>query len=395
MSIFLWDSEPNKIYVWDTEVSEVYVWDEKVRPISKYKTFTITWEEKSDMSSWWTYSDDAAWLTAGSTAFDDFFWYSAVKLSSNGTESAIVNQNAGVLDITQLGTLTSGDNVMIKFPRRWIKMSKSWSIITLSITNEPNKVGYQYYAFTRWTTVKDQMYIGAYLGYNSSNVLKSWSWQAPSTNISITNARIYAQANWTGYDQIAFFQKMYISALYMMKYWNPNCQSVVGMWYVYGSAKQNTWNTNSQTSATYWTTSATQQIKLFWLEDRWWNLNQWLDWAYCDGNRKVLVNVTNQNFSSSPTEWVDYVDSGVSFWWDSEALITAVAGTNLWMFLPTSLSWTAYTTYYTDTWAVRSNKVPHIWWYRTDNQMAWIFHFFCNWTSTTTYEWSGSRIMYL
>lgn len=47
------------------------------------QTFTITYMENSSPTGFSpTYSDDASGLTAGSTAFDEFFNYSAVKLST-------------------------------------------------------------------------------------------------------------------------------------------------------------------------------------------------------------------------------------------------------------------------------------------------------------------------
>ena len=75
------------------KVKKIYQWTNLVRPPVKQRTFTISYTEKSDMSSWWTYSDDAAWLTAGSTAFDEFFWYSAVKLNSSWGEQQKWNKS--------------------------------------------------------------------------------------------------------------------------------------------------------------------------------------------------------------------------------------------------------------------------------------------------------------
>ena len=92
---------------------------------SSATTMTVTWTEASDPAQFNPiYSDDAAWLTAGSSEFDAFFWYSAVKLDSNWKETERARQSEPwILDITQLSDLTSWDNVMIKFPIRWIKMS--------------------------------------------------------------------------------------------------------------------------------------------------------------------------------------------------------------------------------------------------------------------------------
>ena len=225
----------------------------------KYKTFTISWTEQSNMSSGWTYSDDAAWLTAGSTAFDEFFWYSAVRLNSAWVETAEVKQaTPWQLNLSQLWTLTSGDNVMIKFPRLWIKMSKSGSVVTLSITDNPNAEadGFQYYAHSRWTlsspVKKDALYLWAFKACNSSNVLKSWSWQSPVVTITQQNCINYARANdgntgSAGYDMIGFYQREFINALYMMKYWNPDSQSVIWRWYTGWSAKVNTgWTVSPQ-----------------------------------------------------------------------------------------------------------------------------------------------------
>ena len=188
MGIFLWDTAPSKIFVWWSEVASVWAGDTKVRPSIKYKTYTIVWNETSDPTQFFVrYEDDAALLTQWSTDFDEFFWYSAVKLSATWTETSEVTQSSPwVLDITQLWTLTSGDNVMIKFPVRWIKMSKSWSQVTLSITDEPLKSWFQYYAFTRWTTLKDYLYLWAYMGSESSSRLRSWSGQSRKSSSSAT-----------------------------------------------------------------------------------------------------------------------------------------------------------------------------------------------------------------
>ena len=255
----------------------VYLWTEYIP-----RTFTISWEEKSNMSSGWTYSDDAVWLTAGDGAFDDFFWYSAVLLNTSWVETAEMKQSWWVFTgaMTTLGNITNGDNVMIKFPVRWIKMSKSWSTVTLSITEELNKDWYQYYAHRKGSDIKDALYLGA---YKMSSWYKSWSWASPLWNQTRYTFRnwvksAYDGSAWTNrYSQITWFPRNYIIALYMMKYGNPNSTSVVWKWYIDTSISSatTTWWTNSQTSATYWTSSATTQMKLFWLETITISFNPW------------------------------------------------------------------------------------------------------------------------
>ena len=319
-----------------------------------WRTFTVTFTESSSPSSFNpVYSDDAAWLTAWSTDFDEFFWYSAVRLDANWVETDEVTQADsgwnGKLDITQLWILTSWDNVMIKFPRLWIKMEKNGSTCTLSITSEEWKAWYQYYAHTRGNDIKDAFYLWAYKSSTSSNVLKSWSGKAPAASINPTNARSYSQANGTWYDEIAIYQRMFINALYMMKFGNPNSQANVGKWWVNQNNAANTWNTNSQTNATYWTSDWSTQIKLFWLEDWWWNVYEWVDGIYVDGNN-ILTCTNNTNFNNT---WTWYTNSWVAPW-SLSGNITWMACTNTWMFLPTAASWSNYTQYWCDVWYVAS-----------------------------------------
>ena len=328
-------------------------------PTKKYKTFTMTYMEASSPTGFApSYSDDASGLIAWSTAFDEFYNYSAVRLNSAGAVTAEVAQSTPwQLNLSSLWTLTSGDNVMIKFPRLGIKMSKSGSTVTLSITDNPDAEAdwFQYYAHSRWTLSspikKDALYLWAFKAYNSSNVLKSWSWQSPVVSITQQNCINYARANdgntgSAGYDIIWFYQREFINALYMMKYWNPDCQSVIWRWYTGWSAKVNTGWTVSQTSATYGTTSATQQVKLFWLEDWWGNIHEWIGWMCTDGSKNLWTALSWFVWdikTSSPYEntWTTIQHTGS--WYD----LSSIVWSNKWLFAPiATVSNSNYDTYY-------------------------------------------------
>ena len=371
------------------------------------KTFTISWTEQSNMSSWWTYSDDAAWLTAGSTAFDEFFWYSAVRLDTNWNITSEVKQTTPwQLNLSQLWTLTSGDNVMIKFPRLWIKMSKSGSTVTLSITDNPDAEadGFQYYAHSRWTLSspikKDALYLWAFKAYNSSNVLKSWSWQSPVVSITQQNCINYARANdgntgSAGYDIIGFYQREFINALYMMKYWNPDCQSVIWRWYTGWSAKVNTGWTVSQTSATYGTTSATQQVKLFWLEDWWGNIHEWIGWMCTDGSKNLWTALSWFVWdikTSSPYEntWTTIQRTGS--WYD----LSSIVWSNKWLFAPTAtVSNSNYDTYYCVYVNVVASRLASAGGSWSNGSVAGAFRLYVNQSASRTYVDVGARLMFL
>lgn len=382
-------------------------YSDSVNP-SWFKTYTISWEEKSNMSSWWTYSDNAEWLTAWDTAFDEFFWYSAVRLNTSWVETAEITQAqswwAWKLDITQLWTLTSWDNVMIKFPVRWIKMSKSWSIVTLSITDWLGRENewYQYYAHSIGTlsnpwTPKDAFYLWAYKWCNSSNVLKSWSWTGYAVSSTPTNLSSYAKANGSWYNIIGFYQRMYINALYMMKYWNPDSQTTIWMWITNAKNAWTSWSTNSQTDASYWTTSNTTACKLFGLENRWWCLEEIIGWVYLSwGALTVKLSWWDWNNSWWDATW-DYVSIWNSIWNE----ISSISGTSSWMFMPASVvnAGNNMNTYYCDEFYYVGDWLTLFAWgsyidnLSSNGRSSWIFWW--QFRPQPNYAWIWTRLMYM
>lgn len=386
----------------DKEITSVRLWTTKVRPAYKPRTFTISRTEKSNMSSGWTYSDDAAWLTAGDGAFDDFFWYYGCRLNASGVETAKITQEeswwAWKLDITQLWTLTSGDNVMIAFPVMWIKMSKSWSTVTLSITDWLGRENewYQYYAHSTWTlsspwTPKGVFYLGAYKWYSSSNVIKSWSGQSPTVSQTQLTAITNAKANGSWYNIIGFYQRMFVNCLYMMKYGSPDSQTKVGKWYTGWSAKVNTGWTNSQTNATYGTTSATVQAKLFWLEDWWGNIHEWIWWVYTYWSKNLYTQLS----------WYSWVVSGWESTWSTIQTtswndLSSIVWNNKVLFWPSATVYnTNYNTDYCDYVLVNAPRLASAGGYWYEGSSAGAFYLYVNYDASSSNAHLGSRLMYL
>lgn len=330
------------------------------RPIPK--TRTIVWNETSAPWDFFVeYKDDAVGMTKWSSDWDDIFWYSAVLLDANWNEVEEVKAVGWVLDMSsfQWALTWTVNNVMIKFPRRWIKMSKSGSQVTLSITDDPNKEWFQYYAFTKWTTAKDYLYLWAYKSTFSNDnstvassftswttYMKSWAtWVktlnfSPCANQNIANMRATASkySNW--YSMITIYPRWYINCLYMMKYGNPDSQTIIWKGYTSWSESIAPWWTNSQTNATYWTSSGTQQVKLFWLEDWWWNVNEFMDGCYFDASKNLTVDKTNSIFQSSAYS--------TNLWVASSWYMKTIDWSNDGMFRNTSASAWSSTTYYAD-----------------------------------------------
>ena len=371
------------------------------------RTFTVTFTETSS-PSWFspTYSDDATWLTAWSTDFDDFFNYSAVKLSTAGVETAEVKQNAGVLDITQLWSLSGGDNIMIKFPIMWIKMSKAGSTVTLSITDNPDKAndGYQYYAHSRWTfdnpVIKNAFYMWVYEWFASSNVLKSWSGQTPTASQTMATFINYARANDgnsgnAGYEICGFYQRQFINALYMMKYWNPDCQSVIGRGFVdWNSAATATWWTNSQTNATYGESTGKYSMKLFGIEDWRGNVNDCVWWLCTDWSKNLWTALSGFVWDIKTTS--PYANQWTYSPQTSNPCISAIAWTNGAMFYPSStVKNSSYNTYWCDYGNVNASRLAVAGGYWRDGSIAGAFLLGLDPSASSADGIVGARLMFL
>lgn len=337
-----------------------------------YKVFTISWTENNSPATVVNsvvYSDDAAGLTRGvSKDFDEFFGYYACRLSSTGVESEKVSQsysgNTVNLPLGSLATATSGNDVMICFPRRWIKMTKSWSTVTLSITDDPDASWYQYFAFDKWvlnssfglatSRPKDKFYLGAFeMGWSAwatslptgtpwnGSYATHWSnAKAKSSDASTKDSStVYYNSTWS---MMRRWQRCYINALYMMKYGNPNAQSQIWNGRVSGwsaLARWNSWSSNS-TLATWWDTSnQTSAMRLFWLENWWGNVSEW-----CAGiktfswNYNCAVNLWNDDGDTTVATTASYQNTWYgSAVWTNWRPATAIAWDNKWMFIPTAV----------------------------------------------------------
>ena len=349
------------------------------------RTFTIQWTENYTPSLFnpvWSWN--ASWLTAWDTKFDRFFDYSYVLLDENGNEVAEVTQEESWwywnLDISKLAEKWTIDwsnssklNVMIKFPRRWIKMSKSWTTITLSITDEPNASWYQYYAYNSNWVAKDYLYIWAFKWYrDSNNDMRSISWASPFL-WELDNFCYYSMFQRPRYHNVTFYTRQLISAYYMMKYWNPDSQTVIWRWLISVNNRENTWWTNSITTATWATnTTASWRIKLFWLEDRRGNWLEWLDWIKYSWTSYQLKASASQEFR---TAWqIATFDTTIycAYVW----YITSIVWNNNWMFVASSVNNSLTNWYYSDyfQWdAYWPNFRTWWYWWDSDKNRNWIF----------------------
>lgn len=372
-----------------------------------YKTRTVKWSETSTPSSAFVdYEDDAEWMTQWSSDWDTIFGFEWVRLTASWKESWKV-------DLTNMSAesgLTSWDNVMVKFPLRWIKMSKSWSTVTLSITNNPNAEDewFQYFAHSRWTLSnpikKSAFYMWVYEWSVSSSVLKSLSGATVYTkdngNATMQDFINFARANdnndWSAwYDIVWFYQRMYINALYMMKYCNLNSQSTIWQWIVSWS-KQASWWSNATAwhtgGDTSWTTSA---MKLFWIENWWWNVSEWLGWLCTDWSKNLWTALSGFVGDIKTTSPYENTWTAIAHSW-SYYCLSSIAWNNKAMFAPlATVNNTNYNTYYSDYAIVSASRLAPAGGYYSYGASAGAFYLSVDNSASSAVATIGSRLMFL
>lgn len=265
--------------------------------IKTLRTMTVVLDlTDSNPLTWATYADDAVGMTVGSDDWDTFFGHYPCILD-NGVELGKLKRTdfSQYEDGTSAPITTLGKDVMICYPRRGIKIEYlDANTLSVSITDEDNKTGYSYMAHSYKGVRCDKFYFGAYMGYGSSDKLYSVSGQLPTETQTLGTFRNWAQARGVGYELDAYLQIIYLEAMYTLKYKGQDSKLAIGLGYVGASSKALTGNTNLS-GMDYGTSSKTNQIKLFGIEDFWGNLRCLVDGIVTNLQKQILVSDGNYN----------------------------------------------------------------------------------------------------
>lgn len=362
-------------------------------PAPATRTMTVQLDlSNSDPTTWATYADDAVDMTAGSDDWDTFFGHYPCILE-NGVELGKLNPNnfAQYEDGTSAPITTLGKDVMICFPRHGIKLEKSGTTLTVSMTSEDNKSGYSYMAHSYKGNSCDKFYLGAYKGYVSGSNLYSTSGQTPTTNQTIGTFRTYAQNRGTDYEQSAFFQLTYRQVMYLLKYKGQNAQIAVGRGFVDGNSAAHVTGGTNALGMDYGESTGKVQCSLFGLEDFWGNVWEFIDGIYSNSNRQILVADGNYNDTGS-----NYTDAGTStFSSNISGYMITPNGTNLAGFTQASQTYGSESTYFCDyayVYAYRLAGFGGSW----DNAgSAGVFQLSVDRTASNANAYCGARLMYL
>ena len=206
-----------------------------------YKVMTVRIDETDpNPDTCCTYQDDAVGMSSGATAeeWTEFFGYKPCLLrnSRNGLEVKYLNPD----DYTKFidGTtadITSGNagDVMIEFPRRGIKLSRSGNYLYVSMTDDPDADGYNYNAHTKGTTIYDNLYIAAYYPYvddfSGSPVLTSLADSNPRQTLDNHGTyRAYLSNKGSSYSLMTFYQLTYLQTLMLLQFRTTKSKSALG-----------------------------------------------------------------------------------------------------------------------------------------------------------------------
>ena len=268
----------------------------------------------------------------------------------NGVEvgDVMVGDFTKYADGTTIPT-TLGYDIMIKFPRRGIKVTKSGGKNTYTMTTAPNASGFDYSAFTKGDVAKDAFYVGVYHAYASGSKLYSSSGKTATVQTSMTNFRNYATARGTGYQLWSFDMVEYIQACYCLVFQHRDSQSTVGYGYVASSStgqiatgRANLWGMNFG-----YTTNQTNAVKCLGIENLWGNLWTWVDGLYIDGNLNVTKAVNNTGFSDTGVGYKTIGShKGIGGVTNSWNYAKTVGGTNDNKFFPATLGGSTSTYYF-------------------------------------------------
>lgn len=358
-------------------------------------TYTVNLNlNDSDPTTWATYADDAVGMEAGSADWDLFFGHYPC-IVANGAEGDKLDPNDYTKTVggSAAPITTLGDDVMVCYPRRGLKLELSGNILSVSMTTEEGKSGYSYMAHSYKGVAKDRFYLAVYKGHVDGNKLYSVSGRVPTTSVTIGNFRSYAQARGTGYEQSAFYQLTFRQAMYVLKYKGQNAQIAVGRGFVDGNSDiyGNTGYTNDK-GMDWGESTGKFPMKLFGLEDFYGNILEFIDGIYSGSNRQLLA--ADGNYNDTGSGYITVSSATASSNWSG--YLRYPVGTNAGGFAPlvTNTNRSDENTYFCDSASVNAARLGAFgggWW---NTGAAGVFRLVVSQTVTDANTNTGARLMF-
>lgn len=346
-----------------------------------------------------TYTDDAVGMIAGSVDWDIFFPYNLIKpcLLLNGVVQTYLNKdNFSLKENGQAADITSGNagDVMIEIPKCAYMIYTEDIYVYVKITDAPDaKIidsRFAYYGHTRNSEGdRDNLYIGAYLGYESGGKLWSLSAKKPTVSKTIGSFRTLAKANGAGYDQISFYPITLLQCLYIIRFKNLDSQTVIGRGFVDGNTTSALTGGANTRGMYFGETTGKQQMVFAGIEDFWGNLSCWFEGLFSDASRNILTAFATFNDSAS-----GYYIRGNAGTTNLSGFMSKPQGNNYAGFIMKEGAG-SNSTFYCDSGSVNPSVFPVFGGYWAYGSLAGIFYMQIVVPSTLVDPSFGSRLMYL
>ena len=285
---------------------------------------------------------------------------------------------------------TAGD-VMIEFgkPIYW-KFSQTGTVRNIRFSLSQHDSSYKALAHTVGTTLKQKIYLPAYLGYYDGTKLRSLSGKTPTVNQTIGTFRTYAQAGGSGYQQMGYYPLLMLQVLYTVFFKSLDSQTALGRGYVDGNAgATNTGGANAK-GMFYGETTGKQQMKFCGIEDFYGNCYYWIDGFFSDANRNILI--SNQSvFNDTGTGYTNFGQSATG---DINGYISDVQGGTETGFVVKATSGST-STYYCDYGTLKASCLPNFSGSWENDSPTGAIRLLVNTSSSDLGPFLTSRLMYI
>ena len=282
-------------------------------------------------------------------------------------------------------------DIVTYVPTWYMKMTNDGTNIDCAFSQKKIDETWKDYAGSVGTNHVGHFRVGCFAGYVESGYGPySIGNVKPTVNKSITDFISYAKARGTGYDIMTWYQWTYLTALAVLLYRSTNLQAAMAQGYVSGSSVQ------SETALTFSndygmaeSTSTTQQMAFFWIQNLWGNMYQFVGGAKTDSLYKLMTSTgySSVNDSDFDKKSLGGPSSRLS------GYISKVVGTTDAGFFPAECSGAA-NTFFADRGLVNPSYFPYVGGAYNHGDYAGPFYAYFNLSATYTNTNVGSRLSY-
>lgn len=266
----------------------------------RYKIYGVKVDESnSNPQQSLTYDYDAIGIISAKdnslNGWDNNELFKDIKLVGfkDGKETKEINPN-NKTKYTDGSTVPNDVDVMVRLPKFYWKFINTSNGYEILVCKGKKDESYDCYAHKVNGVEKDNIYIGAYLGYVENDKLRSITNILPTVNKPLTNFRTYANNVGKGYHVFNYNSLLALQILFILSYKNLNSQSALGL----GLVSNNSLTKNGLTDKLgmlYGNNTATA-ICFLGVENLWGNVRQWADGLRSDSNYYTYNCDKNDNF---------------------------------------------------------------------------------------------------